>query len=361
MEVSDTGVGIDKEDLPHIFERFYKADNRKIQGTGIGLSLVKTIVEDLMNGEISVESNRGAGSTFSVVIPNIQHDKSVAQEMPRQGFSLPAEFSSFPYKEQEPVFVQKKSQKKYNVLLVEDNIPLLNSLSENLNNAFNVFSVTSAEEGADILQEEDIDIVISDIMLPGKSGKDFCVEIKSNLVSSHIPVILLTAIQQEDLKMDSLGLGADDYLTKPFAYKELQLRVMNILNRQEQLRKRYKQEALPEREETRFNKFDNDLLIRVNDCVEQNLSNTAYSIEDLSTDVGLSRVHLYRKLKKLLDVSPSRYIRDYRLNRAAEILSAEDLRIGEVADRVGFQDSNYFVKCFKEKFGISPKKYADGK
>lgn len=134
---------------------------------------------------------------------------------------------------------------------------------------------------------------------------------------------------------------------------------MNILNRQEQLRKLYKQEALPEKEETRFNKFDNDLLRRVNEKVEQHLSNTEYSIEDLSSDVGLSRVHLYRKLKKLLDVSPSKYIRDYRLSRAAEILSAEDLRIVEISDRVGFQDSNYFVKCFKEKFGISPKEYAD--
>ena len=360
MEVSDTGIGIDKEDLPHIFERFYKADNSKIQGTGIGLSLVKTIVEDLMNGKVTVQSERGAGSTFSVMIPNIQPDKSGEQEMLPQDFTLAVELSSSLDKEEEPVFVQEKSQKKHNVLLVEDNIPLLNSLSENLSKAFNIFSVTSAEEGSDILQEEDIDIVISDIMLPGRSGKDFCAEIKSNLVSSHIPVILLTAIQQEDLKMDSLGLGADDYLTKPFAYRELQLRVMNILNRQEQLRKLYKQESLPEKDESRFNKFDNDLLKRVNERVEQNLSNAEYSIENLSADVGLSRVHLYRKLKKLLDVSPSKYIRDYRLSRAAEILSAEDLRTVEIADRVGFQDSSYFVKCFKEKFGISPKKYAAG-
>lgn len=359
MEVSDTGIGIDKEDLPHIFERFYKADNRKIQGTGIGLSLVKTIVEDLMNGKVTVESEMGTGSKFLITIPGLQPAKNITKEL-SQEFILAAELSSSLDKEEEPVFVQEKSQKKYNVLLVEDNISLLNSLSENLSKTFNIFGVTSAEEGSDILLEEDIDIVISDIMLPGKSGKDFCTEIKSNIVSSHIPVILLTAIQQEDLKMESLGLGADDYLTKPFAYKELELRVMNILNRQEQLRKLYKQETLPEKEETRFNKFDNDLLKRVNEKVEQNLSNAEYSIEDLSADVGLSRVHLYRKLKKLLDVSPSKYIRDYRLSRAAEILSAEDLRIVEIADRVGFQDSNYFVKCFKEKFGISPKKYADG-
>lgn len=359
IEVLDTGIGIDKEDLPHIFDRFYKTDNRKIQGTGIGLSLVKTIVKDLMNGKVTVESERNNGSKFSITIPGIQSDKNEMPETYLQESAPSAEFSLLIDNKEEPILVQEKSQKKYNVLLVEDNISLLNSLSENLNKMFNVFGVMSSEEGSDILLEEDIDIVISDIMLPGKSGNEFCAEIKSNLVSSHIPVILLTAIQQEDLKMESLGLGADDYLTKPFAYKELQLRVMNILNRQEQLRKRYKQETLPKKEETRFNKYDNDLLLRVNERVEQNLSNAGYSIEDLSADVGLSRVHLYRKLKKLLDVSPSRYIRDYRLRRAAEILSVEDLRVVEIADRVGFQDSNYFVKCFKEKFGISPKKYVD--
>lgn len=172
--------------------------------------------------------------------------------------------------------------------MVEDNISLLKSLSINLGKSFHVFAVTSAEEGRDILQEEDIDLVISDIMLPGISGTDFCAEIKSDIVTSHIPVVLLTAIQQEEVKMESLGLGADDYIVKPFSQKELRLRAMNILNRQEQLRKLYKQQALPEKEETRFNRFDNDLIKRINELVEQNLANTQYSVEDLSADVGLS-------------------------------------------------------------------------
>lgn len=358
VEVEDTGSGISPEDLPHIFDRFFKGEHKKVNGSGIGLSLVKTIVEDLMKGAINVQSVPNEGSTFSVMIHGIKPSEDTTLA-PVEDFVLPVEISSELEKEEDEVFTAETSDNKtYSVLLVEDHIPLLNILSRKLNKSFNIFSVTSAEEASEILQTKDIDVVISDIMLPGKSGKELCAEIKSDIVTSHIAVILLTAIQQEEVKMESLGLGADDYLTKPFAYKELLLRVNNILRRQEHLRELYKRNALPEKEETRFNRYDNELLERIDEQIDKNLSNTVYSVEDLSDDVALSRVHLYRKMKKLLGVSPSRYIRDYRLKKAIGILSVEDVRITELADRVGFQDANYFLKCFKEKFGISPKKYA---
>lgn len=362
IEVEDSGAGIEKEVLPLIFDRFYKSGHIKIPGSGIGLSLVKTIVKDLMRGEIEVESTPGEGSRFTVVIPNVKSDKGGREPLAcADNFALPAELASQLEMTEETVFVPEKTVKKETILLVEDNVALLNSLSERLAKSYNIFSVTTAEEAAEILQEEDIDMVVSDIMLPGKSGKELCAEIKSDIVTSHIPVILLTAIQREDVKMESLELGADNYLTKPFSYKELQLRVGNILRRQEKLRELYKRDTLPERAETRFNPFDNDLLHRINLHVEKNLSNAGYSIEDLSDDVALSRVHLYRKMKRLLDISPSKYVRDFRLRKAAEILSAEEIRMNDLADRVGFQDANYFLKCFKEKYGISPKGFSQGK
>lgn len=361
IEVEDTGSGISPEELPHIFDRFFKGENKNVTGSGIGLSLVKTIVEDLMNGTINVQSTLGKGSTFSVMIHDVKPSENTTI-LPTEDFVLPLEISSaFEREDDEVVFVDEKSDKNYSVLLVEDNITLLNTLSRKLSKSFNVVSVTSAEEASEILQEKDIDVVISDIMLPGKSGKDLCAEIKSDIVTSHIPVILLTAIQQEEVKMESLGLGADDYLTKPFSYKELLLRVNNILRRQENLRELYKKDILPEKDEIRFNRYDNELLKRIDEQIEKHLSNAAYSIEDLSADVALSRVHLYRKVKKILGVSPSRYIRDYRLKKAIAILSSEEVRISELADLVGFQDANYFLKCFKEKFGISPKEYAKPK
>lgn len=357
IEVEDTGSGISSEDLPYIFDRFFKGENKNVTGSGIGLSLVKTIVEDLMNGTINVQSSLGEGSTFSVMIHDVKPSEDTTI-VPTGDFVLPLEISSALEREEDEIFIDEKSDKNYSVLFVEDNITLLNTLSRKLSESFNIFSVTSAEEATKILQEKDIDVVISDIMLPGKSGKDLCAEIKSDIVTSHIAVILLTAIQQEEVKMESLGLGADDYLTKPFSYKELLLRVNNILRRQEHLRELYKRDALPEKDEIRFNRYDNELLKRIDEKIEKNLSNAVYSIEDLSADVALSRVHLYRKTKKLLGVSPSRYIRDYRLKKAIGILSSEEVRISELADRVGFQDANYFLKCFKEKFGISPKEYA---
>ena len=195
-------------------------------------------------------------------------------------------------------------------------------------------------------------------MLPGKTGKELCTEIKSNILTSHIAVILLTAVQQQEIKMESLEQGADGYLTKPFPYKELHLRIHNILRRQEHLHELYKRDALPEKEKNRLNPYDQELMRRIDEQIEKNLSNEMYSIENLSEDVGLSRVHLYRKMKKLLGVSPSVYMRDYKLKKAAAILSVEDIRINELAYRVGFQDANYFLKCFKEKFGISPKRYS---
>lgn len=362
IDVEDSGIGIEKESLPFIFDRFYKIDHKKIPGSGIGLSLVKTIVEDLMKGEVKVESKIGEGSKFTVILYNVKADTNSANPLiSTDDFVLPIELTSQIERKEETVIVPEKNDKKHTILLVEDNVTLLNSLSERLSKTFDVFSVTSAEDAVDILQEEDIDLVISDIMLPRKSGKELCAEIKSNIVTSHIPVILITAIQQQDVKIESLELGADNYLTKPFEFKELQLRVMNILRRQEKLRQLYKREALPEKAETRFNKFDNDLLSRINLHIEKNLSNAEYSIEDLSDDVALSRVHLYRKMKKLLDVSPSKYMRDFRLRKAAEILSAEEIRVVDLADQVGFQDANYFLKCFKEKYGISPKEFGRDK
>ncbi|CEN40801.1 ATPase/histidine kinase/DNA gyrase B/HSP90 domain protein [Capnocytophaga cynodegmi] len=359
IKVEDSGIGIEKESLPLIFNRFYKNDNKKIPGSGIGLSLVKTIVKDLMKGQIEVESTLGKGSKFIVIIPNIKADISGSERLlHNEAFVLPMELTSQLESSEETIFVSEKTDKKNTILIVEDNITLLNSLSERLSNNFNVLSVTSAEEALEILQEEDIDIVISDIMLPGKSGKELCAEIKSNIVTSHIAVILITAIQQQEVKMESLELGADNYLTKPFSHRELQLRISNILRRQKNLRQLYKRDALPEKAENRFNKFDDDLLHRINSYIEKNLSNPEYSIENLSEDVALSRVHLYRKMKKLLDISPSKYMRDFRLKKAAEILSKEDVRVVELADLVGFQDANYFLKCFKEKYGISPKEFS---
>ncbi len=358
IDVEDTGIGIPAESLPYIFERFYKADTKEGSGSGIGLSLVKTIVEELLGGQIKVISTPEKGSKFSVVIPAV---KSAAGESPvaLDCFELPPQLSMDVEAEADSYVEMDTADKTYTVLLVEDNALLRNSLFDKLQKNFRVLCASSAEEAADSLQEEDIDLVVSDIMLPGKSGKELCAEMKSNILTSHIAVILLTAIQQEESKLESLELGADDYLIKPVSNKELYLRIMNILQRREQLRELYlKRPNASAGYEPRFNKYDNRLLEQIDEEIGKNLDNDAYSIEDLSRAVALSRVHLFRKMKKLLGISPSRYLRNFRLRKAVEILLVEDLRITELAYRVGFQDPNYFLKCFKELYGVSPGQYS---
>lgn len=359
IDVEDTGIGIDAEALPHLFERFYKVDTKDgTTGSGIGLSLVKTIVEELFGGKINVVSTLNQGSKFSVTIPAIQKAEN-ASVSPVDYFEMPVELSMEIDAELQAIPVNDDTDKRYTVLLVEDNILLQHSLAEKLQLTFNVLRAVSAEEAADMLQEEDVDLVVSDIMLPGKSGKEFCADIKSNILTSHIAVVLLTAIQQEDTKLESLELGADDYLTKPVSYKELYLRITNILQRREQLKDLYlNRQPLAGKREVRFNKYDNRLLEQIDEEIGKNLDNDAYSIEDLSNAVALSRVHLFRKMKKLLGVSPSRYLRNFRLQKAREILLTEDIRVIELAYRVGFQDPNYFLKCFKEEYGVSPGQYA---
>ena len=357
--VTDTGRGIDAKDLPHIFDRFYKAGEKNNTGSGIGLSLTKSIVEDLMKGNITAESKAGEGTSFTVIIPGLKYSEKQVASDAGDDFSVPPEYLPVYEKETVQSYEAINTDFTESLLVVEDNPALLEFLIERLKKYYNVVGVTAAEEGLDVLQEQDIDLVISDIMLPGISGKDFCTKIKSDVVTSHIPVILLTAIQNEDIKLESLELGADDYIIKPFAFKELQLRINNILMQRQKWRELYKAEGLlPVKSEARFNKFDNELMQTIDSYIEKNIDNAAYSIEQLGKDAGLSRVHLYRKLKKLTGLTPSQYLRNYRLKEAIEILANEDIRIADLAYRVGFQDQHYFLKCFKDRYGVSPTQYA---
>ncbi|MGC4231930.1 MAG: ATP-binding protein, partial [Niabella sp.] len=356
LEVTDSGIGIAPQDLPYVFDRFYKGEHQNnIVGSGIGLALVKAIVQDLMNGEIYVESEMGKGSVFKVTLPNISISDQLIADAENE-LSVPAglftsALSEDPYRAED----ETKAENKESILIIEDNASVLQMLTEKLRDHFNVFGRESAEEGIEFLKDNDIDLVISDVMLPGINGKDFCAEVKSNILTSHIPVLLLTAIHEEESKIEGLELGADDYLTKPFVFKELFLRIHNLLKQRERWRNYFKSNDIQTKKpEARLNKYDEDLLNNINQQLETKLEDATYSVEDLGKAVGLSRVHLFRKLKALTGSSPSQYIRNFKLNKALQIIEQEDLRISELAYRVGFQDPNYFLKCFKEKFGQTP-------
>ncbi len=357
FHVKDTGTGIKQEDIPYIFDRYFKANQHLKTGTGIGLSLAKEIVTNLMHGSIHVRSEIGKGSVFTIELNNIEKIATETENEDANIFVLPVEFIAT----QETVAATSNSAYKdenAKILIIEDNISLLNFLIEDLNKNYSVHPATSAEAGETIIEENDIDLIISDIMLPVKNGDVFCAEIKSNIKTSHIPVILLTAISDENKKLEGLESGADDYIFKPFNLKELSLKVNNILKQRAKWRELYNYQTLNNSTNTtaekKYNSYDEELLRNIDAYIEKNISNTELTVEDIGHEVALSRAHLFRKIKKLTGLSLSQYIRNFRLKKAKEILEKEDIRIQELSEKMGFKDQNYFGKCFKDAYGFSP-------
>lgn len=361
LEISDTGTGIAEQHIPRLFERFYKAHQQNnIVGSGIGLALVKAIVVDLMQGQIFVDSELGKGSTFRIVINNIAAGTN-ASAAPMNYTGNPQMAGHLATNAEHKLFEtisQDETVREKSILIVEDNTALRELLINKLGQQFTVYGKTTAEEGLEFLRHTEADLVISDIMLPGMNGKDFCVELKSDIITSHIPFLLLTAIGGDDSRIEGLELGADEYLTKPFIFKELFLRVNNLLTQRERWRNYINNKKDAKKPEARLNKYDEELLANINNQIEKRIDDPDFSIEELGRNVGLSRVHLYRKLKALTGLSPSQFIRNFRLNKALEIIEKENIRIADLAYAVGFHDPNYFLKCFKEKFGKPPSQYA---
>lgn len=357
-EVTDNGVGIAEQDLPHIFNRFYKGEHQNnVIGSGIGLALVKAIVEELMDGQITVKSKEQEGTSFTFIIPNIeaapQHIAGDHGESPL----ISTYRNAMIEEDTSSSHVADTGSEKKNLLLVEDNASLLTMLTERLGQYYNIVGKASAEEALAHVEHAEIDLIISDVMLPGMSGKDLCAAVKSNIITSHIPFILLTAVDEEESKLEGLELGADDYVTKPFVFRELLLRINNILSQRVVWQDYIKNKKGDAKSKVRFNKHDEELIKNIDNILLQRLEDTDYTIEELSKDVGLSRVHLFRKLKAITGLSPSQYIRDFKLDKAVEILNSEYIRNTELAYRVGFQDPNYFLKCFKHRFGKTPSAY----
>lgn len=363
IKVMDNGIGITEQDLPHIFERLYKGKHQNnVTGSGIGLALVKAIVKDLMKGDIHVSSVWKQGTTFEINIPHIP----IAQHKSVEEYKNSLLTSHYLYDSPEdhdednvPLLHDTgSSDSRKSILLVEDNIIIAKMLVDHFTPYYNLLSMTNAEDAIVFLKDNEVDLILSDIMLPGMNGKDFCVEIKSNIITSHIPFILLTAVDGEESIIAGLELGADDYVTKPFIMKELSLRINNILKQRKRWQNYIDGKNTDKKSTIRLNKYDEELMDNIDRRLAETLDDASYTVEDLSREVGLSRVHLFRKLKALTGFSPSQYIRNYRLNTALSIIQSEKIRVADLAYKVGFQDPNYFLKCFKDKFGKTPTEFS---
>ena len=371
MEVADTGIGIMKEEIANIFERYYQTKrgfNANSKGWGIGLSLVRRLAE-IHKGSVAVDSELGKGSTFTVWIDvaedaftekdKISSDKELVTVKDYVSKAEPLSVDS-----QDGVVTQLSKEKEvgegmHTLLVVEDNADMLKFLADLLGKEYHVVTAKDGQEAWNIaISRQDIEMVVSDVMMPRMTGNELCNMLKGNMATSHIPVILLTAKSDPDDIKSGYKDGADVYISKPFDPVALCYQIGNILrlvrNRQEKIVEGGK-EAI-EANNT-LTQLDKDFVTSISDMVEVNLENANFSIDDITSSMGISRSLLYTKMKSLMNISMGDYIRHKRIERACHMLS-EGYNVSETAYACGFSDPNYFSKLFKKMKGMAPSHYS---
>ena len=374
ITVRDTGIGIAADRLEKIFDRFYQIDDsvkREQEGAGIGLSLTKELVE-LHHGEISVESEPGQGTSFTVLLPlGKAHLKESEIIEANEDFSALPQSTSL--KQIDTTVETYRSvvsdastheetavadqQTLPIILIVEDNQDVINYIRDYLKPRYRIIEAFDGEDGLVKAIESLPDLIISDVMMPNMDGFEFCKKIKTDERTSYIPVILLTARAGEESKIAGLETGADDYITKPFKVRELQVRVKNLIRQRQKLRERFSRDITLHPQDIAVTSADERFLKRVMAVVEQHIADSGFDIQTMAREVGLSRMQLHRKLCALTDQSPSEFIRVMRLKRAAQLLEQKAGNVTEIAYEVGFNNIAYFAKRFRELYGLSPSEY----
>lgn len=361
ITVSDTGKGIDPKELPHLFERFYQAQG-SIGGTGIGLSLVKAYV-DMHHGTIEAQSEPGKGTSFVVTLPDTQpgYDPSKdVQTMPRiedknlvddnyVSVDIDANAAADRITNAEDFDNERPL-----VLIIDDNNGMRAYLRSILKDKYNVSEAADGKQGLEKACREVPKLVICDVMMPVMDGLEFTRQLKQNMATSHIPVILLTARSLSEQREEGYGTGADSYLTKPFSGSVLLARVDNLLRNRTMLRSLFSGDKKEEAAEEQLGSRDQTFINRLRDSIRQNMGDSDFTVERLGEEVGLSRVQLYRKVKALTGQTPVDLLKKARLERARLLVEKTDKSISEIAYEVGFTAPSYFNKCFKDEFGVSP-------
>ena len=337
LQVSDTGIGIQAEKLPYIFDRFYQVDDsrtRAFEGSGIGLALVKELTI-LLGGHVEVESIEGKGTKFILQLPLTW--ATATDKM------LPAAEAKTNFPVLEISAPEDKKEAKPLLLLIEDNQEMLHFLCQNLTAMYRVLTATNGREGLSIARLELPEVVISDVMMPEMDGLALCEALKTDPHTNHIAVLLLTARALQNSRLEGLSLGADDYITKPFHLEELQIRLHNLLDRQEKLRDYYrKQWNMPEASST-LPAVRDRLVEKLYTLIEENLDNPSLDPEMLASEVAMSVRTLNRKLNTLMGISAAKLIRVYRLKRAAALLKSGQ-GVSDTAYQVGFESPSTGVQ-----------------
>jgi signal transduction histidine kinase/DNA-binding response OmpR family regulator len=346
MSISNDVIDITQAELNSLFERFYQRKSTD-QGTGIGLSLVKELV-DLYRGELHVKVENEKLS-FTIKLPTEK------DQIEKTGVLLDQ-------KAREPIALgttEILSDEAPLLLIVEDNDDVRSLIKEALSSDFRIIEATDGDQGLEIAKAKVPDLIISDIMMPGMNGYELSQQIKQNEITSSIPIILLTAKAGDEAHLEALKSKADSYLTKPFNHEILRAKIKQILGEREKLRNRYSQELILKPKEITINTVDEKFLVKLQEILDIHMTDPEFTADNFSKETGMSRMQLHRKLKNLLGVSATEFLRNERLNVAMELLKKPGLSISEIAYSVGFNDADYFARCFKTRFGVTPSRFKE--
>jgi signal transduction histidine kinase/AraC-like DNA-binding protein/DNA-binding NarL/FixJ family response regulator/streptogramin lyase len=372
IEMSDTGIGIAEKDLPHIFDRFYQVDSsltRLGEGTGIGLAHTYELIK-VMGGEISVKSSLGKGSTFIVKL-------SVKNEAPLQDSIFEVGNTALPFKTlfaENSILLDTEPQSGTNsilpqLLIIEDNPDVVAYLRSILGNLFQLDIAYNGKIGIEKALENIPDMIISDVMMPEKDGYEVCDTLKNDEKTSHIPIILLTAKADAASRIAGLRRGADVYLSKPFDKEELLVQLSRLMERQKRMVAWFSRkstevtpeisngketEVLPILENDGAIRVENAFLKKLEDIIEANYADENFALPQMCQKIGMSRSQLFRKMKAVVNSSPSDFLRSFRLEKAKFLLETTDLNISEVTYRIGYKDISHFSRSYQEKFGFLP-------
>ncbi len=356
ITVKDTGIGIAESNIEKIFNRFFQVDENPAQtGTGIGLALTRELVK-LHNGKIFVASKPGKSSKFTIHLPYEEGKAAVQSTVAAKNEHVKAE-------EKQALNDELTNEKNLTgekiMLLVDDNADVRYFIRSHFASGYHIFEANNGVEGWNIALKTIPNIIISDVLMPDMDGFEFCRKIRKDERTSHIPILLLTALGSREHEIEGLSKGADDYITKPFDLVVLQTKIENILSVRQSLKQKYSGEVFLQPRNIILSSPDERFLQKAISVVENNISDAELDIDRLATEIGVSRMQLYRKLNALTEMTVKEFVRDIRLKRAAQMLIQKKMNVSEVAYAVGFKDLSHFRKCFKQEFSMSASEYAE--
>ncbi|WP_303425591.1 hybrid sensor histidine kinase/response regulator transcription factor [Oceanihabitans sp. 2_MG-2023] len=356
IQVTNTSEGIPSDKIDRVFDRYYRGVDEKNDwsGTGIGLALCKSLIE-LMKGSIEVTSEIDKKTTFRIELPvvdkgNYLEEGEFNKYQKLVTDWLPAELDN---PQDETLDILRPT-----ILVIDDEQDVRSFLYESFKSKYNVLVAADGEEGLMKIQENPPQLVISDVMMPKLNGYDLCEKIKSSIEFCHIPVILLTAMGDDLKEIKGLELGADDYIVKPFSIKYLEVRVKTLIENKQRIFTHFSRNSSIPKDSLMTSSRDKQFLEKINISIERNMSNSAFGVEELATDIGMSTSHFYRKLKELTGQAPNVYLRNFRLQKAAQLLTAnKNLTAADIMFEIGIESKSYFSSAFKKIHGVSPSEF----